>query len=76
MVQCNDVTQIEVYPDYYFESYEWYNLTESEKIRIREEWSRHKRSRGNDGGTVISEITTGGNGTVQDNIRTIEQRIS
>ena len=33
-------------------------------------------SRGNDGGTTTSEITTGGNGLVQDNIRTIQQIIS
>ena len=33
-------------------------------------------SRGNYGGTVISEITTGGNGTVQDGIMEIQQRIS
>ena len=33
-------------------------------------------SRGNDGGTTTSEITTGGNGLVQDKIMTIQQKIS
>ena len=65
-----------MHPAYYFTSDEWYRLLEAEKIRIREEQSRHKRSRVNDCGTVISEITTGGNGTVQYNNRTIQQRIS
>ena len=65
-----------MHPSYYFSSYELHKLPEAENTRIREELFCHKRSRGNDGGTVISEITTGGNGTVQDNIRTIEQRIS
>ena len=60
-----------MHPVYDFKSDEWYNLPEAEKIRIREEQSRHKRSRGNDGVTVISEITTGGNSTLQDDIRTI-----
>ena len=65
-----------MHPVYDFKSDEWYNLPEAEKIRIREEQSRHKRSRVNDCGTVISEISTGGNGTVQYNNRTIQQRIS
>ena len=44
-----------------------------ERIRIREERTRYKRSRGNENKTVVSKITTGG---VQDDIRSIRQRIS
>ena len=44
-----------------------------ERIRIREERKRYKRSRGNENKTVVSKITTGG---VQDDIRSIRQRIS
>ena len=76
MVQCNDITHIEVQPTYYFTSDDWYRLPEAEKIRIIEAQSRHKRSHGNDGGTVISEIKTGGNSKVQDNIRRIQHIIS
>ena len=50
-----------------------------QSMRISEiEKNKHvyKKSRGNDGSTVISEITTGVNGSVQDNIRTIQQIIS
>ena len=42
-------------------------------IRIIEERTRYKRSRKNDDKTVVIKITTGG---VQDNIRSIQQRIS
>ena len=73
MVQCNDGTQIEVHPAYDFTTNKWFWLTEAERISIREERTRYKRSRGNDDRTVVSEITTGG---VQDNIRSIQQRIS
>ena len=73
MVQCNDGTQIEVHPVYEFTTDEWFMLQEGERIRIREEGTRYKRSRDNDNKTVVSEITTGG---VQDDIRLIPQRIS
>ena len=76
MVQCNDVTQIEVHPAYDFAPYGWYRLPKAEKIIIIEERSRNKISRGNNGGAIISQIRTEGNGMVQDNIRKIHQRIS
>ena len=44
-----------------------------ERIRIREERTQYKRSRGNDYKTVVRKITTGG---VQDDIRSTQQRIS
>ena len=62
-------------PTYYFTSDEWYKIPEDEKIIIREEQSRYKRSRRNYGGTLINEITPGGNSIEQDSIRTIQQRI-
>ena len=65
MVQCNDDTHIEVHPSYDFTSYEWYKLPEAEKVLIKEGRSIHKRSHENDGGTVISEITNEGKGTVK-----------
>ena len=68
MVQCNDGTHIEVQPSYDFTSDEWYELPEADKITIG-----HVK---NDGGNVISEITTGGKSMVQEYIRKIQQRIS
>ena len=51
----------------------WFWLPEAEMIRIKEERTQYKISRGNDNNTVVSEITTGG---VQDDIRSIWKRIS
>ena len=68
MVHCNDGIQIEVHTSCDFTTYEWFRLPEAERIRIREERTRYKRSPGNDDKIVVSEITTGG---VQDNIRSI-----
>ena len=73
MVQCNYGMQIGVNIAYDFTTDKWFRLPEAEMIRIREERTRYKRSRGNDDKTVVSEITTGG---VQDDIRSIQQRIS
>ena len=73
MVQCNYGTQVEVRPACEFTIEEWFRLPEAERIRIREERKRYKRSHGNDNKTVVRKITTGG---VQDNIRLIQQRIS
>ena len=75
MIKCNDDTQIEVHPTYDFKLDECYRLPEAEMIIIKEEQSLYKSSYENDGGTVISEITTGGNGLVQVKIRTIQHRI-
>lgn len=75
MVQCNDGTQIEVHPSYDFTSKEWYKLPEAEKIRIREERNKYKRSKVSDSATVISEITTG-NLTVKDELKSMKHRIS
>ena len=65
--------QIEVHPAYAFTTDEWFRLPEAERIIIIEERTRYKKSRGNNDKIVVSEITTGG---VQDNIRSIQQRIS
>ena len=73
MVQYIYGTQIEVHTDYEFTSEEWFSLPEEEMIRIREERKQYKRSLGNDNKTVVRKITTGG---VQDDIRSIQQRIS
>ena len=66
MIQCNNGTQIEVHPSYDFTTDKWFRLTEAERIRIREEMTRYKKSRGNDDKIVVRKITTG---CVQDNIR-------
>ena len=59
MVQCNDGTHIEVHLAHDFTTEEWFRLPEAERIRIRGERTRYKRSRGNDDKTVVREITTG-----------------
>ena len=58
-VQCNDGTQIEVHPAYDFTTDEWFRLPEAERIIIREEKTRYKRSHGNENKTVVRKITTG-----------------
>ena len=73
MVQCNNVTQIEVRPAYDLTTDKWFRLPESERIRIIEESIRYKRSSGNYNRTVVSKIKTGG---VQDDIKLIQQRMS
>ena len=73
LVQCKDGTQIEVHPAYDFTTNDWFRIPEEESIRIREERKRYKRSRGNDNMALVSKITTGG---VQDDIRSIQKRIS
>ena len=69
MVQCNDGMQIEVHPSSDFTIDEWFRLPEAERIRIREERTWYKISRGNDDKIVVRKITTGG---VQDYIRSIQ----
>ena len=73
MVQCNDGTQIEVHPAYDFTTDKWFRLSETERIRTREERTRYKRSRGNGNKKVVRKITTSG---VQEDIRSIHRRIS
>ena len=73
MVNCNNGTQIEVHPAYDFTTDKCFRIPEAERIRIREKKTRYKRSRGNDDRRVVSKITTGG---VQDDINSIQQRIS
>ena len=73
MVKYNGGMHIEVHPAYDFTTDDWFRLPEAEKIRIREEKTRYKRSRGNDDKTVVRKITTDG---LQDNSRSIQHRIS